>query len=516
MMKRILLATAALLVAQTLMAGPVDGTRARIVAKNAVRLHALYMDNADKQIAAEAPVALQTVSLASPLENLYIYNYAMLMNQGGDSLKGFVVLSGDDMAAPVLAISDEAPLDPTDVNPAARFWLEQYDKQIAAGRKSNMASTREIARKWDLLQNGSALKLALDSFAQKGDFYNDHIPLLIRSRWSQEKPYNNLCPRNAVTGCVATAFAMIMRYWEYPEHGFGRHSYNGADNPAAYPDWSYGELSADFENTYYDWGHMPEFIQLNSDPTEINAIATLIYHVGVAIDMRYGENGSMSWSLPEYAIYDTSLHLDPTISAPYRISKHFGYKYSYTGMRDSIGDDTLWLHMLYNSLVDSMPIYYAGWAKDSSAAGHSATSGHGYIIDGYFSDEVDSNFFHINWGWNGNANGFFKIDAMRPSSYDFTQWHGAVIGFQPDTSYHGYDPLAITSVDNSVPRVYTLNGSIVTENIANQPAAIFDIMGRCVATRTANQSDKWTITVRPGIYIIKVGQQAGQKVIVIK
>ena len=105
---------------------------------------------------------------------------------------------------------------------------------------------------------------------------------------------------------------------------------------------------------------------------------------------------------------------------------------------------------------------------------------------------------------------------MRPSSYDFTQWHGAVIGFQPDTSYHGYDPLAITSVDNPVPRVYTLNGSIVTENIANQHAAIFDIMGRCVATRTANQSDKWTISVRPGIYIIKVGLQAGQKVIVIK
>ena len=182
MMKRILLATAALLVAQTLMAGPVDGTRARIVAKNAVRLHALYMDNADKQIAAVAPVSLQAVSLASPLENLYIYNYAMPMNQDGDSLKGFVVLSGDDMAAPVLAISDEAPLDPTDVNPAARFWLEQYDKQIAAGRKSNMASTREIARKWDLLQNGSALKLALDSFAQKGDFYNDHIPLLIRRK----------------------------------------------------------------------------------------------------------------------------------------------------------------------------------------------------------------------------------------------------------------------------------------------------------------------------------------------
>lgn len=516
MMKRILLATAALLVAQTLMAGPVDGTRARIVAKNAVRLHALYMDNADKQIAAEAPVSLQTVSLASPLENLYIYNYAMPMNQGGDSLKGFVVLSGDDMAAPVLAISDEAPLDPTDVNPAARFWLEQYDKQIAAGRKSNMASTREIARKWDLLQNGSALKLALDSFAQKGDFYNDHIPLLIRSRWSQEKPYNNLCPRNAVTGCVATAFAMIMRYWEYPEHGFGRHSYNGADNPAAYPDWSYGELSADFENTYYDWGHMPEFIQLNSDPTEINAIATLIYHVGVAIDMRYGENGSMSWSLPEYAIYDTSLHLDPTISAPYRISKHFGYKYSYTGMRDSIGDDTLWMKMVYNSLADGKPVYYAGWAKDDSPDGHSGTSGHGFLIVGYFSDVVDSNLYSVNWGWGGNSNGYFKLDALRPGTNDFTQWHGAVLGMEPDTSYHGYDPSAIPITESSALHAYVMGNSIVAHGLNGKSATLFDIMGRRVAYRSANQGDTWNVTVKPGIYIVRIGQQSGQKLVVLQ
>ena len=508
-MKKKILFCILMLATLAVSANPVGVDRASRVAQNAVA----YLCAERHGLDTKQPIELTYVSPALGFNLVHVYNYRY-----GD-IKGFIIVSGDDLTDPILAFSDEGELDssgPFDnqhlvKNPAFVQQLCHYSEEIKNAREAKASAPAHVTHKWQTLENEPLLP--------KGDFYNDQIRQLLGSmNWGQGKPYNCKCPGpgKAVTGCVATAFGMIMNYWDYPEHGFGQHSYNGENNPAAYPDWRYGELSADFQNTYYDWDHMPNSLDLTSDNASKNAVGTLLFHIGVALDMRYGEEASGCWSLPEYAIFDTSLHLSPLISAPYRLSKHFGYKYSYAGMRDSIGDDTLWLQMLYNSLVDSMPIYYAGWAKDSSAAGHSATSGHGYIIDGYFSDEVDSNFFHINWGWNGNANGFFKIDAMRPSSYDFTQWHGAVIGFQPDTSYHGYDPLAITSVDNSIPRVYTLNGSIVTENIANQPAAIFDIMGRCVATRTANQSDKWTITVRPGIYIIKVGQQAGQKVIVIK
>ena len=473
-MKKKILFCILMLATLAVSANPVGVDRASRVAQNAVA----YLCAERHGLDTKQPIELTYVSPALGFNLVHVYNYRY-----GD-IKGFIIVSGDDMTDPILAFSDEGELDssgPFDnqhlvKNPAFVQQLCHYSEEIKNAREAKASAPAHVTHKWQTLENEPLLP--------KGDFYNDQIRQLLGSmNWGQG-----------------------MHYWRYPETGWGSHSYNNAGLT----------LSADFGNTVYDWDHMPNSLDLTSDNASKNAVGTLLFHIGVALDMRYGEEASGCWSLPEYAIFDTSLHLSPLISAPYRLSKHFGYKYSYAGMRDSIGDDTLWLQMLYNSLVDSMPIYYAGWAKDSSAAGHSATSGHGYIIDGYFSDEVDSNFFHINWGWNGNANGFFKIDAMRPSSYDFTQWHGAVIGFQPDTSYHGYDPLAITSVDNSVPRVYTLNGSIVTENIANQPAAIFDIMGRCVATHPANQSDKWTISVRPGIYIVKVGLQAGQKVIVIK
>ena len=182
-------------------------------------------------------------------------------------------------------------------------------------------------------------------------------------------------------------------------------------------------------------------------------------------------------------------------------------------MRDSIGDDTLWMHMLYNSLAAGKPIYYAGWAADTSAAGHSATSGHGYVVDGYFSDLVDSNYFHINWGWNGLYNGFFKLDAMRPNGSDFTQWHGAVIGLEPDTSYHGYNPAAIRPLVLDNASVSGHNGFVTVRNAQGRRIAIYDVTGRLVVACTSHDSE-WRLALRPGFYAVQIGSAPAKKVIV--
>lgn len=512
-MNKIVLSAAALLLAFTSTAGPVDSQRALKAARSAARVLVLETHPETHN----TPLALTDISQSVGIENIYAYNYSTPTDEKGLATSGFVILSGDDIAAPVLAFSDEGPLQAEEMNPAVRFQLESYSRQIAAARANNVLATCEVEHKWASLLSGEAEKAALDAFNRKGEFCNDVIPRLLGGmKWGQSKPYSNKCPGKSVTGCVATAFGMIMNYWDYPQHGFGQHSYDGNDNPAAYPNWSYGKVSADFENTYYDWEHMEDIAdQVYSSAQVKNAIATLLFHIGVSLDMRYGEEASGCWSLAEYAIFDTSLHLSPLISAPYRIPKHFGYKYSYAGLRDSIGDDMVWLEMLYNSLAEGKPIYYAGWAVDSSAAGHSATSGHGYVIDGYFSDQVDSNMFHINWGWNGNADGYFKLDAMTPQDYDFTQWHGAVIGLEPDTSYHGYDPAAIPAAPNTTAKVYSHNGNIVAEGTGGQAVAVYDLMGRTVSTLPAHQGDRRSVAVRPGFYIVKVGQNACQKVIVL-
>lgn len=511
-MNKIVFSLAAVLLVATATAGPVDSVRARSAAQSAVRVLVLetHPDTYD------TPLSLTDITATMGIENIFAFNYSAPATMEGEGTSGFVILSGDDIAAPVLAFSDEGPLCSEDLNPAVRFQLETYSRQIASARAKNIKATPEVERKWVSLLSGEAVKNAYMAYEGKGDFYNDLIPKLLGNmKWGQSRPYNNKCPRKAITGCVATAFGMIMNYWDYPEHGFGQNSYDGNDNPAAYPNWKYGRLTVDFESTYYDWQNMTDIIdEVYSSTSEKEAVGTLLYHIGVSLNMRYGEDGSGCWSLPEYATFDTSLHLSPLISAPYRIRKHFGYKYSYAGMRDSIGDDILWMQMLYNSLAEGKPIYYAGWAADSSEAGHSATSGHGYLIDGYFSDQVDSNLFHINWGWNGNADGYFKLDAMTPQNYDFTQWHGAVIGLEPDTSYHGYNPAAIPATPNTTAKVYARNGSIVAENAGDQAVVVYDLVGHLVATMPSHMGDHRSISVRPGFYMVRVGMSPCQKVIV--
>ena len=512
MIKKLFFTLTAMLLASMLTAGPVDSHRAARVAENSIRLISLHNDDGTK-----APIAPTDKVVMAPLypewnvENLHLFNY-----QYGDR-EGFVIVSGDDIAAPVLAFSDEGQMDLCNASPAARYWIERYSQQIAAGREKAMHATPAIARKWAVLEDKEAVEAMLTA---KGDFYHDNIrQLLGNMRWNQGDPYNRLCPqkgsKRAVTGCVATAFGMIMNYWDYPVHGFGNHSYNGADNPAAYPNWKYGELSADFENTYYDWAHMDDWAAINSSDSVVEAISTLLYQLGVAFDMNYSPDGSGCWSLKEYAMFDTSLHLQPTVGAEYRIPKHFGYKFSYAGMRDSIGDDTLWMQMLYNSLAEGKPIYYAGWAVENNEAGHSATSGHGFIIDGYFSDEVDSNLFHLNWGWGGADNGLFKIDALTPGGNDFTQWHGAVIGMEPDTSYHGYNPAAIRQLVLSNAIVYSEDGSIVVKSAENAAVIVYDIMGRKVGCRDNHEAADWSLRVRPGIYLVRIGNIAAKKIVVL-
>ena len=518
-MKKILLTAVALLLALTTTASPVSYERASKVAVNAFRTYCLEQGIGSKTSDSASKWSVYQV-YAKGIDNLYLFNiYGS--NSKGVVEQGFVVVSGDDIATPVLAFSTETVLTYgntlKEINPAAYAHLQRYGKQIAAAKVEGMAATSATKQKWAQLESAYVIDDTRARIAAKGDYLDDNIPQLLGNMiWGQTEPYNALCPGGSVTGCVATAFGMIMKYWNYPEHGFGMHAYNGADNPAAYPDWRYGIQYADFEHTYYDWENMGDYAAINS-PNEVKtATATLLYHIGVSLNMHYTPDGSGCWSLPEYAMFDTSLHLYQmayTIGADYRIPRHFGYKYSYSGMRDSIGNDSLWNTMLYHSLAEGKPIYYAGWAAADNEAGHSGTSGHGYIIDGYFSDAIDTNYYHINWGWNGSYNGFFKLDAMRPSNSDFTKWHGAIIGIEPDTSYHGYDYTGIAPLALDEALVYGCNGFVSVRNAQGLRVSIFDVTGRIVYGSVLYLSD-WKLALRPGFYAVQVGSTPAKKILV--
>ncbi len=223
------------------------------------------------------------------------------------------------------------------------------------------------------------------------------VPALIKTKWGQYSPYNNLCPydekanNRTVTGCVATTMAQIMKYWSFPVSGRGEKTYT--DN-------KYGELYADFANTTYDWDNMTNEYNQNSTDEQKTAVATLMYHCGIALSMRYGVagsssiNGHIASSLKSYFMYDT----DTIIT------------------RSNYVDNT-WADILKENLDNSQPIAYGGRSRNFGS--------HSFICDGYDTDGR----FHFNLGWNGNSNGYYYIDSISTLKFNLSQ--EAVINIKP-------------------------------------------------------------------------------------
>jgi hypothetical protein len=217
---------------------------------------------------------------------------------------------------------------------------------------------------------------------------------------------------HAEVGCVAVAMAQIMRYWGYPTTGWGTHSYSNAGST----------FSADFGNTTYDWEHMPDSLTENSSEAEIEAVATLLYHCGVSLEMRYGPNGSLA-------------NTGDAINA---LRRYFNYTRQIHKEKKSDYSNEEWSSLLMNSLDLSRPIQYVGYGS----------AGHSFVCDGY-----DSNgLFHFNWGW-GTANGFFALGNLNPLGYNFSNDNFALFDIIPQ-----YEP-CVVNVSVFPPNAGTIEGN---------------------------------------------------------
>ena len=329
---------------------------------------------------------LTDLSKAAGFANLYIFN--------GE--EGFVVMAADDCVRPILGYSLTGKFVAEGMPENVRGWLQGYSDEIQYAVDSKAEPSAEIRHQWKDLSAGNA-KAAKATVV---------VAPLIQTTWDQDPGYNEFCPydQNAgeltVTGCVATAIAQIMRYWEYPSHGASSHSYT----PSTHPE--YGLLSVNFANATYDWTDMP----LYNANTEI---AKLMYHCGVAVDMDYdiGSNGGSG-------AYNTSI-------AP-ALKSYFNYKSTAELKFKSNFNNTNWLDLLKTELNASRPIQYNG----SGSGG-----GHAFVCDGY----DDSNYFHFNWGWSGACDAYYTVDNLNPGPggtgsgaygvYNSNQ--SVVIGIQP-------------------------------------------------------------------------------------
>ncbi len=335
--------------------------------------------------------------IRSPFTELYLF-----VNTEG---KGFVIVSGDDRALPVLGYSTNSTIDIENMPVNAAAWLRDYEREIRYLKEHDVAATDFVQQQWEQLQRDNAPQVVTT------------VSPLLTTTWNQSPYYNDLCPydseygERAVAGCVATATSQVMKYWNHPSSGVGSHSF-------VHP--TYGTLSADFANTTYNWSQMPNSLSASSSTAQKTAVATLTYHIGVAIEMDYGVSGSGAYTFE----YGQSLP-----SAENALKTYFKYKNTLHGEFKQFYTDTQWLDMLRADLDLSHPVIYSG--SDTSG-------GHCFVCDGY----NNNNQFHFNWGWGGYCDGYYTIGSLNPNpggtggnaTYTFNLNNGAVFGIEPDGS----------------------------------------------------------------------------------
>ena len=220
----------------------------------------------------------------------------------------------------------------------------------------------------------------------------------------------------------------VMRYWQWPLQGRGSHAYS---LEGSYSCWHYDTLSANFGATTYDWAHMPIRLTDSSSQMERTAVATLLYHCGVAVNMRYNSdcNGSSAALMS---------------SQYYGATRFFGYSNSATLCERANYTDAQWKNLIKNDLDNQIPVLYSGSSYYDPVNG-TYSGAHAFIIDGYDNDD----YFHVNWGWGGSYDAYFAIEALTPYYYNFSHDENATFGLVPATTGNPpfTDLLQTTSLD---------------------------------------------------------------------
>ena len=324
---------------------------------------------------------LADVSAAAGFEHLYVFTT-------GNS---FVLMAADSRVQPVLGYSLNGGFDTEGMPENKRAWIQEYSDGIQYVIEHQTRASTETSQQWRALLDG-------DPDAGRATTV---VGPLVQTRWNQSDPYNLLCPSGSVTGCVATAMAQVMKYWNYPEHGIGSHSYVHA---------TYGELSADFQNTTYDWTNMTNTYTSSSTQTQRMAVATLMYHCGVSVNMNYGTGGSGA----------------STAAVADALKTYFNYSNDVQHMDRSSYSLDDWIPILKTELDQNRPIQYHGTGSGG---------GHSFVCDGYRDDD----YFHFNWGWGGYCDEYYVITNLNPgpggigsgNNGIYNDGQGAIIGIHP-------------------------------------------------------------------------------------
>lgn len=287
---------------------------------------------------------------------------------------GFAIVSADDLVPEILGVSYTEYTGEQNQNFA--WWLHAMCDAV------EYATTNNVQR----------APIAPDTSR-----FPDEVEPMMTTLWDQDTPYNNFCPTfsgstKCLTGCVATAMAQVLNYHKIPDHGIGKHTIYYGSQP----------VTADFENTYYDWGNMlDEYKYGRYNDEEASAVATLMMNCGVAADMEYGGPSEGSGAYSDVAANG--------------LRQYFGLSDVVFYDRTSYNDDD-WMDIVFMELSENGPVYYGG--ADMTMGGHA------FVLHGYDS----TGMVYVNWGWSGDDDGYYDISLLNPSYYKFRYYQDMIGG----------------------------------------------------------------------------------------
>lgn len=320
------------------------------------------------EMKSEAVKVITSSDTNAPLKAKALQGVKVLHSETQLSLVGFengafAVIANDDAFQPVLGYTTGRA--GAEHAPGFVWWLETMNKSL----EDQMAEGKAQAK----VQRASDVKTA--------------VAPLIKTKWGQDAPYNNMCPeytvggttRRYVTGCVATSMAQVMNYHGYPTKGTGITSYRYTPQGGATL-----TLRANFGTTSYDWANMADdYSNGGYTAAQAEAVATLMSHCGIAVHMNYNASGSGAMS-----------HV-----ACRALKKYFNYSAKIGCLYREFFHVDEWMNIIYKELSDGCPIIYGG---------NSGTGGHSFVFDGYDEDGLVS----VNWGWEGVDDGYFDIASL--------------------------------------------------------------------------------------------------------
>ncbi|MDF7815931.1 C10 family peptidase [Hymenobacter sp. YC55] len=308
----------------------------------------------------------------------YIFNY----EEGGWS-----IIAADYRLMPVLAYAETGSFNGEAAPAGLRKWEDGIKTITHDVRLSKLRPSKTTEHTWKRLKGDVTATIVPPEDPDPVDYTYTVGPLLTTT-WDQGVGYNYFCPPvtggpdgKAWTGCVPTAMAQVMRYYQYPSS--------------------------------YSWGAMANEITF-SGPNEVARLMADIFSASqlhIIEENKYDQNGTGASSGDISETFKNS-------TFQYHSSNRQSYNYA------SVKSELQYAHpVILDGCNDKTVTFFFP----------RYTNCHAWVCDGYQESTYNGNgylFFHMNWGWGSGTDG--KIGWYSYNNWQITFSNGTTRNYQND------------------------------------------------------------------------------------